>query len=410
MQTVHNHPRYELIDALRGFALFGILVVNMPLFRFDYDVNRSEKATYILAQYDEIASFYVDLFFVGKFYSIFSLLFGVGFYLFCRAKEKDVGKRLFKRRLVLLACFGLLHLLIWQGDILLLYGLLGFTLLPLSKYSNKTLLVFAVFCMLSPITWYALRMMYPALDPSQYFYEAGYHLDTVLHLEDEELTQAKVDHDFLWLIRSNISGIFYRYGYLLYTSRTWKVLAMFTLGILVAKLDLHKGLAKHRRVLWRTLLIGLIIGLPANYVLANLMQQPGYFMRTRHGIYQTIAFALGVVPLALAYCAAFSLFHQYGPGKQWLRMCAPVGRMALTNYITQTLICIFLFSAFGLDLHYVSLTTCVCLSLTIFVIQAVACRWWLSFFANGPLEWFWRGLTYGKFEPFGGKSIGQKNR
>ena len=143
---------------------------------------------------------------------------------------------------------------------------------------------------------------------------------------------------------------------------------------------------------------GLLIGLPANYIMARLSEKKLYEALTPTGLYQTIAYAIGVVPLALAYASAIALIYLQSWGNKILMVISPVGKMALTNYIGQSLIGTFLFTQLGLGIRGVGPTSWTLLALGIFSLQVMISTIWLKYFHYGPLEWLWRSATYGKWQ------------
>ena len=150
---------------------------------------------------------------------------------------------------------------------------------------------------------------------------------------------------------------------------------------------------------------GLIIGLPANYQLSKLMGTGLYYQLKIEGLYQSIAYALGVAPLALAYVALFFLFAQTTVGKKVVSILQPVGKMAFTNYISHSLIGTLVFYGAGLGLarevgpvYYTSF------AVLVFMGQMILSTIWLRYFNYGPIEWLWRSATYKKWQPFKKKS------
>jgi uncharacterized protein len=147
------------------------------------------------------------------------------------------------------------------------------------------------------------------------------------------------------------------------------------------------------------MLVGFVVGLPANFVLARLQESPGYRQLTLMGLKQTIAYAFGVAPLALAYASCIALVFSYKPANNFLKWLAPQGRMALTNYLMQTLIGIFTFSQMGFDFQTLGPTGWTIFAFGIFILQVILSNIWLRYFRFGPMEWIWRQLTYGKRLP-----------
>jgi len=400
---IQHLERAQILDVLRGFALLGIFIVNLYDFNFYWALKDAQKAALPLAAYDNAAGFLQRMFFEGKFYSLFSLLFGIGFSIFLAKGDRQESDNLktFRRRLLVLLCIGIVHLLLWTGDIVAFYALLGFVLIPFRKASNKTLLILAGICIISPIGWYALKMSNPQVfDLSRWLYKAEASLQSTLGLRSNvDFYNAYHENNFGLRIKSNFFGILWRYAELIFQSRAFKVFGMFLIGLVIGRTGFYKRLNENRKLLWGVLLGGFIIGLPANYMLAHIQQNPGYMELTIMGLKQTIAYAIGVAPLSLAYAAAFSLLYTHTASQKVLNLLAPQGRMALTNYLMQTLIGIFTFSQVGFGFHSLGPAAWTLFALAVFTVQVILSTIWLNYFQYGPMEWIWRQLTYGKRLP-----------
>jgi len=395
------------MDVLRGFAILGIFIANLGSGFSWYNEKAHATGPFLLPELDHIMSFLHHMFIEGKFYSIFSLLFGWGIALqFRRAEAKGINALpTVRRRLLFMLLLGAFHLLIWPGDIVFFYALLGFILLPLRKFSNKTLLITGGILILSPILLYWLKMTWPVLN-----YPANLLVKTGLKVDDA-LIGLKSEEDYMNLMRhgnwfdhlkSNISGFFFRYQYLFFVSRVPKVLGVFLIGYVVGRSDFFKNINQHKKLLYWIIGLGFAIGLPANYFLAYYMtwHNQEYFMLKTNGLYQTIFYALGVAPLAMAYVGLFMLCFLTNTGKKILSVLAPVGKMAFSNYIMQSLIGNFVFLGAGLGfmmkigpVYYTLFGIC------IFIMQVILSTIWLRYFNFGPLEWLWRSATYKKWQP-----------
>lgn len=402
--------REIFMDVLRGFAILGIFIANLGTGFSWYDENAPVTSEFLKPAWDTPMLFVHHWLIEGKFYSIFSLLFGWGIALQIK-RGMDKGSEdisLIYRRLVFMLILGFCHLLIWTGDIVFFYALLGFVLLPLRRFSDKTLLITAVILLLSPILLYGLKMLLPILNkPALWLNDAGNTMQLKLFPEFADLT-SYVDYfnaikQFNWwdIVKLNVAGIFYRFGYLLFVSRIPKVLGMFIIGYLIGKTDFYKNIARHKTTIIVTILLGLIIGLRANFILAKymLLAEGDYFSFKVKGLYQTIAYAIGVAPLALAYVGIFMLAFQYQTSNKIMSILAPVGKMAFSNYIMQSLVGNFVFLGAGLGLmgqigpFYYTL-----FGIGFFIIQILYSTLWLRYFNYGPVEWLWRSATYNKWQ------------
>ena len=407
LAPVQTNEREKFMDVLRGFAILGIFIVNLTNFSW---YNESAKATgpYLLPEADHTMSFLHHMLIEGKFYSIFSLLFGWGIALqFKRGEAKGINPLpTVRRRLLFMLLLGACHLLLWPGDIVFFYALLGFILLPLRKFSNKTLLITGCLLVLSPILLYWLKMTWPVLNyPAEITMKAATKVETSLisiKSEQDFVNIMKYGDSWLDQVKMNIAGFFYRYQYLFFVSRIPKVLGIFLIGYVVGRSNFYKNITQHKKLLYWIIGGGLVIGLPANYFLAYYMSNHmgDYWQLKTKGLYQTIAYALGVATLAMAYVGLFMLSFQTALGKKILLVLAPVGKMAFSNYILHTLIGNFVFLGAGLGYFgEVGPVYYTIFGVLVFICQIILSTVWLKYFNYGPVEWLWRSATYKKWQP-----------
>ncbi|HEX6890329.1 MAG TPA: DUF418 domain-containing protein [Chryseolinea sp.] len=405
--AVNLSEREQFMDALRGFAILGIFIVNLSGLSLYNPDNVS--VGWHFGSLDKEMLFLQHLFLEGKFYSIFSLLFGWGLALQIKRTQPDTGKLrvhpVIIRRLVFMFLIGLIHLaVIWNGDIITLYALVGFVLLLFIRIQPGKLVLIGVVSLLVPIVSYWFRIQAPILNkPADFFHSVCQHLDS-------KLLGISTAEDFANLLRRgsmrellvyNFDGAFYRFGDLIFQSRFFKVLGMFLIGYALGTSGYFKMLLAGRWTLWILAAIGLLIGLPANYLMAKFMETPSNYERlTMEGFYQTIAYALGVAPLALAYVSLLALLFRTTIGNQIIMLLTPVGKMALTNYILHSLLGIVTFYGIGFGLMgTLGPIAWTVFALLVFAFQIIYSTIWLQYFHFGPLEWVWRSLTYRKRQP-----------
>ncbi|MCY7309218.1 MAG: DUF418 domain-containing protein [Chitinophagaceae bacterium] len=407
LAPVQTKDREIFMDVLRGFAILGIFIANLGSGFSWYSESTHATGPYLLPELDHKMSFLHHMFIEGKFYSIFSLLFGWGIALqFKRADAKGINAvPTVRRRLFFMLLLGAVHLLIWPGDIVFFYALLGFILIPLRKFSNKTLLITGVILVLSPMLLYWAKMTWPVLNyPAELMIKTGIKVDSAIMKIQSEEELMKIMKQGTWFdqLKMNISGFFWRYNYLFFVSRVPKVLGMFLIGYVIGRSDFYKNILQYKKLLYWVIGIGLIVGLPANFYLARYITyfNNDYFSLKTKGLYQTILYALGVVPLAMAYVGLFMLSFQTAVGKKILSVLAPVGKMAFSNYIMQSLIGNFVFLGAGLGyMGQVGPVYYTLLGIGVFIIQIILSSIWLKYFNYGPLEWLWRSATYKKWQP-----------
>lgn len=393
--------RVTVIDALRGFALFGVLTANLYAFSLYYFLHDVPDPVLPMETADNVAVFIKYTFMEGKFYSIFSLLFGIGFAIqLQRAKiRKANGPSFFRRRLLILLGIGLVHLyLIWPGDILVLYALLGFFLLIFRGMTDAALLRWTIGLLLLPVLFYIPLLVNPRFSPATPLYTIGVTLMNSFSPGTTGPAASYMDGSWREFITANAIGPVFRYAGLLFEYRPFKVLAMFILGLWLGRHILPLNLDIVAPLLRRIALWGFGVGIPANVALAILsMHRPE--AGTVAGFAKTVVYALGVVPLALAYVSLFGLLWRRTAWRTVLSLLVPAGRMALTNYLMQSLIGISLFYGIGLGWGgKVGPALLWPLAVLIYTLQLLLSHYWLRFYQFGPMEWLWRSLTYRSFQ------------
>lgn len=397
-----NHPvqpeqRYHVLDVLRGFALFGILVINAIVFSgifFLAPVGAVDFSTLDTSVYKAL-----DVLVLGKFYSIFSLLFGIGFFIFLsRAEMRGSGARgLFSRRLLILLAIGLAHGFVWAGDILTLYAMMGFLLLLFYRSQPRTLLFWIAGILLLRILIYCV-MWWSGMDhplaPSPEDSGGGVPED------GSSAVSAIVDGfhgGYLAVFQTNFSLIYGRWMDLLVSMRPFSVLVMFLIGLWIGRAGILEELQSRSRWLRRWAGWGLGLGLPLNGLWIWWIKDVSpYLPGSPMGLIEVLVSTIAVPLLALGYVAGIALLMQKGRAVGWLMLLAPVGRMGLTNYLMQTVVGIVIFYGIGFGLFgQVGVATAVALMIPVYVAQVLYSTWWLRHFRFGPAEWLWRRLTYG---------------
>jgi uncharacterized protein len=407
---VKAQDREVFMDVLRGFAILGIFIANLGAGFAGYNEDANITGSFLIPDWDSKMLFLHHWFIEGKFYSIFSLLFGWGIALqIKRATDNSQNAiPIIRRRLLFMLLLGFCHLLIWGGDIVCFYAMLGFILLPLKIFSDKTLLIAGSVLILSPILLYGLKMLIPILNaPSEILNGIGYALEIKLFpaLENvkTDIEYINITKAFTWwdILKSNVASIFYRFGYLIFVSRISKVLGMFLIGFVIGRTNFYKKITEQKNLITKIILAGLLFGLPFNYILAHYMATASsdYFQLKEKGLYQTIVYALGVAPLALAYVGIFMIAFQTQFGHRFMQFLAPVGKMAFSNYIIQSLVGNFVFLPAGLGLMgIIGPVWFTVFGIGFFIIQIMYSTIWLKYFNFGPVEWLWRSATYNTWQ------------
>ena len=383
--------RYVVIDALRGLALLGIALANFPEFALWTFLSADEQSAMSTAGVDRIVRFLQYMLVDGKFYTIFSLLFGVGFALILSRHPVS----LFVRRMAIPTVIGVCHLMfIWSGDILLLYAI-GGLLLPLClRLNDKQLLMLAACLILIPVVLDALTE-YAGFDFAGPFYNLWWTEASRQGITEENFATWLRDADsYPQMFAFLLQGACERIWEFVSGHRLPKVVGLFIIGYLIGKHQLYAKLDEYHSLLRRLCRYALSWGLPASALYAWSATEGHPWGLTIHSLLYTVS----VIPLAFGYIALFCLLYMRCLTNRVFSWLAAPGRMALSNYLSQSLIGVLLFYGLGfglgcsMGLVYIELT-----ALVVFVVQIVVSGWWLQWFNFGPLEWIWRMLTYGSY-------------
>lgn len=376
------------VDALRGFALLGILQVNIMAFAsvfYGLPTGEPEQSF----GFNDLVHLFISTIFEMKFYLLFSFLFGYSVTLqmqsAVRAGEAFVPR--FLRRQAGLWVIGLLHaVLLFHGDILSTYAILGVVLLFWRNSADRTLLKSAIWLIsITAILWASLGvlqwMVAEVQDPAQDLLNAQYAYTAYTGSFGSVIMQHLNELKLMWLILLLIQAPC--------------ALAMFLLGFLAGK---HQFLAQpdqYRPYLKPAIKAGLFIGLPASLITALT----ALFSTGTYWEIFGLALSLVTAPfLTFGIIALMLKFFGTERGLFWRDALAPAGRMALSNYLLQSLICGFIFYGYGLAL--IDQTTAignVLIGVLIFAFQLCFSHWWMKHYYYGPLEWLLRALTIGRW-------------
>jgi len=392
-QPLALNERIDAVDVLRGIAVCGILIGNMQ-WNSGYGFMPPAMAE-AWPMYDKVTQYLVHVFVEGKFYSIFSLLFGFGFALqIDRAGQRgDTNASVFKRRLFWLLVIGVIHASVWAGDILSVYAVIGFILLLFRRKSNESLLKWTFWLMVVPVIYFAIMLaLFLAFAPP----------DTaqVVEKAQVDMYQSAVNvvpnGGFFQIIREyNVGMVIGRWAGLLLQMRLPKILAMFLLGFYAYRKGFFQRPLDHQNFIRKVMIYGLGLGLVCNPLFAWFAHSEADFPPTVSGMIGIVMYGIGVPALAVGIAALVVTVWQNDAWRKVLGVFAPVGRMALTNYLMQTAVSLFIFYGWGLGYYgKVGPLTATLLALAIFAAQLVLSSIWLKYFAYGPIEWIWRQLTY----------------
>ncbi|MBT9485955.1 MAG: DUF418 domain-containing protein [Rubrivivax sp.] len=391
--------RVPTLDIVRGFALLGILIMNMPGFSTSFFAG-ADGAHLWTDPVDRIAENVRDLLFAGKFNSMFSLLFGIGFTVqYTRMQQADPQRAttLYLRRLLVLGAFGLLHACVfWPGDVLHTYALLGLLMLLVLRHaSDRCIAVLIVLCLLYPAVNGALRLWFMTPDVVEMLVQQAQSMEASNNLAygSGSFWDAMVEHT------RDITH-FYDNRWSLWGMLGWNVQLGLTmlLGLLAGRRRwpqrITELMPQVRRLQGWTLIVGLVCS-AAFTVIFECNRVPGPSPIKWLG---SIAYWLSRLSMMLFYVLTIVRLAQHPVWAQRLAFMGAAGRMPLTNYLMQTLICTTLFYGWGLGLWgQVGPAAGLVLSLAIFfLIQVPGSLWWMAQHEQGPLERLWSRLTYGR--------------
>jgi uncharacterized protein len=398
---VSVHERIDLLDVVRGFALFGVLLANLVWITTDVVLTDARLAQLPTAPLDRTVKLLVAFFVDHKFYTLFSFLFGFGFAIqLSRAEDRRHSLVAFySRRVSVLAIIGLLHITaVWYGDILLVYAICGFGLLAVRQWNPRLLLTLALTLALFARAAVGMASVAGAPDGPRVAAERRRNAE-------KERRLAIFDGSSYRDIARENAAFYYQdivaggVGLVLIPH----VFARFILGLYVGRRDWARRTAELRPTLHRLLPWAVTAGIIGNgtALLVGQLQDRNLLGRNSFWVQAAAPVEeIGILALSFAYLSVLVLlFHRNAGWRRRLGYLAPVGRMALTNYLTHSVLYLVVLSGVGFGLYGdVGPASCVGLAVIIFAVQMVFSAWWLARYRFGPAEWVWRTLTYGQLQ------------
>lgn len=388
--------RIVALDIIRGFALFGVLLVNLTT-HGELTIPEVRLEALPTAEIDRWTGFLIGWLAEGKAQALFSMLFGIGFAVFMeRLDGRGLNaRRLYLRRALVLTLIGFAHLyLLFIGDILHAYGLLAFVLLFVRGWPSWLLVTLGV--LLSLLAWPLMDTWLFLTTPAgrmPALYEA-WQAGRAIHYE------VFLSGDYRAFVADLARANWVEYfatammpAYLAY------IFGRFLLGLWLYRQGWLQDAAAHagliRRVLPWFLGVGLLLAVvePTVRLLSSNLGAP-------IELAVMLAEEASKLTLALGYGALLALMSLSARWARPLSGLAAVGRMALTNYLMQSMVFMFVYYGFGLGLmRWGGPTTALLVAIPVFALQIVLSRWWLARFRYGPMEWLWRSATYGRWQP-----------
>ncbi len=419
LEPVAKAARITEMDIVRGIAILGVFLINMPLFNAPASAFfQSTEATGWWPQWNhQAALWFISTFAQGKFYTLFSFLFGMGFGVqMMRAEVQGVATftRIYLRRLFVLLGIGLMHyLLFWWGDVLHVYASLGFLLLLFLKRAQKTVLIWAFWLAAGPLIGTA---GFFAFDAVRDHYRTP---EKKLELQKEKANNQKQRAERRQKMRNDMhkNKVIMSTGTVkeVFTERfrevrrqlpgelSWSIelFTNFLFGLWLARSGKMEKVSGNLGFFRKVFAFGLVGGLG----LSVLTHWPNGMMPDNAPDWQQALVGMSQEFIARPLLSAFYgsgviLLVQFPFWRKFFSSVAAVGRMALTNYLTHTIISTTLFYSYGFGLYgQVGPAWGLLLCLVIYGLQLPFSVWWLNRYKFGPMEYVWRSLTYGKRQP-----------
>jgi len=396
---VSGKERIQSLDVMRGFALLGILAMNIGAFSMPQAAYFDPTAYGSLEGLNGWVWRIIHVLFDLKFMAIFAMLFGAGIVLAAQRAEATgkKGAAIHYRRIGWLIVFGLIHAyLFWYGDILTWYGLCGLVIFWFRKVSPRWLVVWGiVFISLTSLLLIAGGLSAPSWPPQEM-------ADTVASMKpSESVIQAEIAaYQGTWLeqLRHRIPVSLEMHTETFLFWAFWRVSGLMFLGMALFKTGVFSA-ERSRRFYAGMVAAGVGVGIPMimygmNYNASINWEAPYYFFfGLQFNYWASILVAMGWIGAVMLVCKAGI--------SRITRPLAAVGRTAFSNYILQTVLCTFLFYGHGFGLFgQIDRVGQAGIVLAIWILQLVVSPIWLRHFRFGPLEWLWRSLVYLQRQPF----------
>ena len=393
--------RIEIIDSLRGLALAGILICHMTENYIGSMSPQSFNDAVHVGMIDNIIDGLIFFFLRGKFIALFSFLFGLSFFIQMdngAKKGKPFGGR-FLWRLIILLAIGYVHSLFYRGDILTIYAFLGLFLIPFYRIKSKWLLVISAILFLG-IARYIIYFFIgtnsiwggsPEMDNN-----AAWVVDYYNVLKEGSLWDVFKANG----LQGHLDKADYQFSIF---GRGYFTFGFFLIGLFVGRQEYFKNYRNHKKLLKNTVIWSSVILVVSLGLVAAAFSQvgPDGGLDSWFAMVGLSAVDIGNMAMTFLWIAIFVILYKKTKPERWLSKLAPYGRMALTNYVLQSIIGTLLLYGWGFGLigELRQLYTFL-IALVFIAFQVWLSKIWLSYYNYGPLEWLWRSLTFFKIFPF----------
>jgi uncharacterized protein len=381
--------RIVFVDALRGFALSGIVLIH---FVEHFDFFYPPEVNYFFSPETDQTVMDIVLFLIsGKAYSIFALTFGFSFFIQLNRREQngiDFRGR-FAWRLAILFFIGFVHSLIYRGDILHIYAILGFPLIFMYKLKDKTLAAIAILLVIEIPILYSLVLSF--IDPT-YTFVPDYGGNWF-----SEAEAIYANGSFWDVVKINVwKSRYLVYAWTYYTGRLVQLVALFIVGLMIGRKRYFENIANYKRQAIQILVVSVIL-IFAFQVSANLIGYAG-FSELQVDLLSNLIKAFSNLAYTAAIVTIFILVYLTFKKSPVFELLAAYGKMSLTNYVSQAVFGVVFYFSFGLGMwRYMGSTWSLLFGFCFFILQILFSKYWLKHFYYGPLEWLWRALTFMDF-------------
>lgn len=375
--------RLDVIDALRGFAIVSIMLLH-NIEHFDFYFSPTGLPAWLQAL-DKVIWDCMFFLFGGKSYAIFALLFGMTFFIQHHNRELkgDDFRPRFAWRLVLLLGFGMVNSMFYHGDILSIYAVLGFALIPVARLRSGTVLLIAIILLLQPYAWLEVIQALPnpnekLADPASWAY-FGRANEYFAHGSAFQVWLGNLSNGKIGAVRWSWEN-----------GRIFQIPALFMLGMLAGRKGMFQ-LSDENKLRWgRVLMIAVLAFIPL-YLLKTYPESWNVGEAVRRPLLVIITSWSNVAFMTVLVSGFALLFYSW----RWLAVFSPLGRMSLTSYVVQSIIGTTIYYGFGLGLYkYTGASYALLIGIGLALLQRQFSVWWLSRHKQGPLETLWHKATW----------------
>lgn len=395
----NTKKRMDIVDALRGFSLAGIVMVHVVENYIGAPFPEGAMEATHLGIADNIVDGFIFLFLRGKFFALFSFLFGLSFFIQManvNDKESSFAGR-FLWRLIILLGIGYLHSLFYRGDILTIYAFLGIFLIPFYKINNKWVLGIAALLFIG----LGRYLVFGFYNNDNLFTPGTFDLNSPLIVDYFNT----INNGTLWQVfeTNAIDGHLMKMDFQLgIFSRGYLTFGFFLLGLYVGRLQLFRNFMDQKKLVKNVLWGSVVLFVVSIGLIIAIFSQLGPEVKFDNWVamFGLTALDLNNIGMTFIIMASFVILYRKQKTGKWLATFAPYGRMALTNYVFQSIVGTFIFFGWGLGyLGELRNIYTFLFSIVIILVQMGLSKWWLGKFYFGPLEWVWRSLTHFRLFP-----------